>query len=422
MIGDATHEILTAIAKLAVPGSRRQAAKELARVLGAEDLIVFVRDTEVGRLLPASGFPQTLPNARAWRDLLESAIRQGSASGEIKSDSPEALRVSAFATTESSVVALLGPSDASGPETLLLLLPLLETAFRNESTARVATAQASLARASAAQATTLAEKLDLARNELRRALDVAEEATRSRDLFLATISHELRTPLTSILGWLQLLRIQGTTAPDLQEALETIEQNAKAQSRLVEDILDHSRITTGNLRLEIESLDLRNPVREALEIVRPAAKAKQIELSLVPGEKPVLVSGDADRLRQVAWNLFSNAVKFTPSGGSVSATVEAHDGDAEIVVSDTGQGIETSFLPFVFDRFTQGDPSSTRTHAGLGLGLSIVRLLVELHGGSVNVTSKGSGRGTQMVVRLPLLKEETSSPAPVEPQGIKTTA
>jgi len=372
-------------------------------LLGAEDLIVFVRDAEVSRMLPAPGFPQTLPSSRLWRELLDSAVKDGSSTREIPWPGADVRTVRAFASSETAAVAVLEPPDELDVEALVTLLPLLESAYRGEFVARVATAQSLLARTAAAQATALAEKLDLTRKDLRQALDVAEEATRARDLFLATISHELRTPLTSILGWLQLLRIQDRTEADLRDALDTIELNAKAQSRLIEDILDHSRITTGKLSLDVQSLDLNDPVREAFDIVRPAAKAKQIVLRLNPSEKPVLVSGDPDRLQQISWNLLSNAVKFTPAGGSVEATVETRDGAAELLVADTGQGIEPAYLPLVFDRFSQGDATSTRVHGGLGLGLSIVRLLVELHGGSVSVVSDGRERGAKFTVRLPLL-------------------
>jgi CheY-like chemotaxis protein len=231
---------------------------------------------------------------------------------------------------------------------------------------------------------------------------VAETATRARDEFLATVSHELRTPLTSIIGWLQLLR--GETQPDiLSEALETIERNARAQSRLIEDILDFSRINAGKLRLDVRPLDLLDVVGSAVEVVRPGADAKGVKVDVVLDPSAGFISGDPDRLQQVIWNLLSNAVKFTPRGGRVQVRLERVGSHVEVTVSDTGAGISPEFLPFVFDRFSQAESGSTRAHGGLGLGLGIVKNLVELHGGTVQALSPGAGKGATFAVRLPVM-------------------
>ncbi|MBV9957053.1 MAG: PAS domain S-box protein, partial [Acidobacteria bacterium] len=211
----------------------------------------------------------------------------------------------------------------------------------------------------------------------------AEEANRLKDEFLATISHELRTPLTAILGWATMMRSNSLDAESLARALETIERNAKNQKQIIEDLLDVSRIITGKLRLEIKAVELASLIESIVESLRPAAAAKGVRLHKVLDAGCEPVAGDAARLQQVIWNLLSNAIKFTPGGGEVQISLTRAGSNVELKVSDTGQGISGEFLPFVFDRFRQADSSTTRMHGGLGLGLAIVRHLVELHGGTV---------------------------------------
>ena len=230
----------------------------------------------------------------------------------------------------------------------------------------------------------------------------AEEANRMKDEFLATLSHELRTPLNAILGWVQVLRTGKLDAAAGSRALETIERNSRAQAQLIADLLDVSRIITGKLRLELQPVELSRIIEAALEGVRPAADAKAIDLavSLAPLESPVL--GDGDRLQQVIWNLLSNAIKFTPRSGRVEVRLMESRLNAVIEVRDSGIGIRPDFLPYVFDRFRQAESTLTRSHGGLGLGLSIVRHLLELHGGTVEVESEGEGEGATFRVSLPL--------------------
>jgi PAS domain S-box-containing protein len=251
------------------------------------------------------------------------------------------------------------------------------------------------------------EDLRAARDAANAARTEAEEASRLKDEFLATVSHELRTPLNAILGWAQILRKAPREQEDLEQGILTIERNAKAQAQLVDDLLDVSRIVAGKLRLEFKPVDLPHVIDAAIEGVRPAANAKGVKISRVFDSHVGPVSGDADRLQQVVWNLLSNAVKFTPRGGNVQILLQPRDGNAEIAVSDTGRGISREFLPHVFDRFRQADASITRQFGGLGLGLGIVRHLVELHGGTVSAHSLGENKGATFVVTLPL--------APVEP-------
>ncbi|MCA1568342.1 MAG: PAS domain S-box protein [Acidobacteria bacterium] len=242
----------------------------------------------------------------------------------------------------------------------------------------------------------------------------AEEANRLKDEFLATLSHELRTPLTSILGWARLLQTNNFDEAAMRRALETIERNARAQNQLVDDLLDTSRIITGKLRLDVRSVDLADVVTAATDSVRPAAEAKEIRLQTLLDPQAGPVSGDPDRLQQVVWNLVSNAIKFTPKRGRVQVRLERVNSHIEITVADTGMGIAPEFLPHVFDRFRQADQATTRAHGGLGLGLAIVRQLVELHGGTVSAHSDGKGQGTTFTINLPLLpvRQEPASDLP----------
>lgn len=229
----------------------------------------------------------------------------------------------------------------------------------------------------------------------------AEQANRLKDEFIATVSHELRTPLSAMLGWATLLRNGSLPTERVDRALETIERNARAQGQLIEDLLDVSRIMAGKLTLAVESVEVRSVVEQALESVRPAADAKGVRLQSTL-DSSVRVMGDPQRVQQVVWNLVSNAVKFTPRGGRVQVTLVRDHSAAEITVADTGQGIAADFLPHVFERFRQEEGGSTRRAGGLGLGLSIVRHLVELHGGVVSAESEGLGKGSTFRVRLPI--------------------
>lgn len=236
----------------------------------------------------------------------------------------------------------------------------------------------------------------LARNE-------AERANRLKDEFLATISHELRNPLNAILGWAHMMRLGKLNQANMERAVETIYRNAKSQSQLVADLLDVSRIISGKLRLDVRTVDLISIVNAALDSIRPAADAKTIRLQTMLDPAAGPISGDADRLQQIVWNLLTNAVKFTPKGGKIQVKVQRVNSHVEIVVSDSGVGISKEFLPYVFDRFRQADASITRTQGGLGLGLSIVHQLVDLHGGTVAVQSEGEGKGATFTVTLPFI-------------------
>jgi PAS domain S-box-containing protein len=239
----------------------------------------------------------------------------------------------------------------------------------------------------------------------------AEQASRLKDEFLATLSHELRSPLNAIVGWVHIARRHSGDNLELGRALDTIERNVRAQTQIVNDLLDMSRIMTGQVRLDLQTLDLRDAISNAIEAVRPAADAKRVRLEKSLTANIGWTKVDPARLQQVLWNLLANAVKFTPPGGRVRVALERANSHAEIVIQDSGVGIAPAFLPFVFERFRQADASTTRRHGGLGLGLSIVKSLTELHGGTVRAASAGEGQGSTFTVTLPIVPAQAEEAA-----------
>ena len=242
----------------------------------------------------------------------------------------------------------------------------------------------------------------IARDELRRARDSAEAASRAKDVFLGTVSHELRSPLSPILIWSEMMRRGQLDASAMARAVASIERNARAQAQLVNDLLDVSRSIAGTLQLELGAVDLSTTIQAAADSLRPAADGKGVALEVAAVAEPLIVQGDSARLEQVVWNLLSNAIKFTAQGGHARVGLRRLDGCAEIAVSDSGEGISPQFLPHVFETFQQADRGPSRPRGGLGLGLAIVRHLVELHGGTVRVDSPGEGKGTVFTIGLPL--------------------
>ncbi|MBA2703567.1 MAG: MEDS domain-containing protein [Blastocatellia bacterium] len=243
-------------------------------------------------------------------------------------------------------------------------------------------------------------RLALVREQMARS--EAQVANRMKDEFLATVSHELRTPLNAIIGWSHLLRSGRLDEATVAKAVETIDRNAKSQAQLIEDILDVSRMITGKLKLNNEPVDLAAVINAAIDSVQLAADGKEIQVAVTLDPSARHTIGDANRLQQVVWNLLANAIKFTPANGRIEVKVERAGRNAQLCVSDTGQGISPEFLPFIFDRFRQADGTNTRQHGGLGLGLSIVRQLVELHGGTIKAESRGNGKGAAFIIKLPL--------------------
>ena len=246
------------------------------------------------------------------------------------------------------------------------------------------------------------ERLQLLDRE-RQARLQAERANRLKDEFLATLSHELRTPLNAVLGWSKILRLAKLEGEELKQGLDTIERNARVQAQIIDDLLDMSRIISGKVRLDVQRVDLPAVLNESIETLRATAEAKGVRLQAVVDPFAGPISGDPSRLQQIFWNLLNNAIKFTPKGGKVRVVLERVNSHVEVSVIDTGEGIAPEFLPYIFDRFQQGDASTTRRHGGLGLGLAIVKQLVGLHGGDVSAKSGGIGQGAAFIVQLPLI-------------------
>ena len=236
----------------------------------------------------------------------------------------------------------------------------------------------------------------------------AEEALRQKDEFLATLSHEIRTPLNAVIGWVRILRSRPVDAAMLENALRVIERNATAQSRLIEDMLDMARIVSGKLRLEMAPVDLVAATAAAIDVLTPAAAAKGVTIKASLSPRPRAIIADADRVQQIAWNLLSNAVKFTPPDGLVEVEIPDEPGPVRLTVRDNGQGIAPEFLPHVFERFRQANASTSRSEGGLGLGLALVRQLIELHGGRISAESAGLGRGAQFTVTFPQPKDDAA--------------
>lgn len=255
------------------------------------------------------------------------------------------------------------------------------------------------------------QKKDIERNEL---LQKSLESNRIKDEFLATVSHELRTPLNAMLGWMQIIRTTDMDQATVQRALASIERNAQSQARVVEDLIELSRVVTGKLQLRTKPMDLRAVVEAALDVVRAAAAAKGVTLQSTLPPTATIISGDRDRLQQVIWNLLSNAVKFTEPGGTVGVALESDSRTCSIIVTDTGIGISPEFLPYIFERFRQADQSTTREHGGLGLGLAIAKEITELHGGVLRAASAGRGRGTRFTLTLPRLAGSEAPAVQVE--------
>jgi signal transduction histidine kinase len=242
------------------------------------------------------------------------------------------------------------------------------------------------------------------------------EANRAKDVFLATLSHELRTPLTPVVGWIKLLRSGNLDGKSVAQALDAIERNAWLQARLIDDLLDTSRIATGKLQFEPRPIDLNFAVKVALDTVRALAASRNIELSVTLSPETLVVMGEPVRLQQIAWNLLSNAIKFTEPLGKVTVHTEAENNEAHLVVTDTGIGIEPEFLPHVFDRFRQADGSTSRRHGGLGLGLAIGDALAKMHGGRLEAQSEGPGKGSTFMFRIGLVGTENVSAEEIEPR------
>ena len=358
------------------PTRRAEAATRLASLIGADFVVLFGKDADSGSLVPMTPFDVQSPSASQWVDAA-AAARVEPAAVVLPDRGGSPVRVLMQQAEDGSVLAAAGGEPRRRRMNLAVrALPLMSKIVR-------------------------AERVEALKARSRQAEARAAEANRFKDEFLATLSHELRTPLNAMIGWIHMLRLYREDAGLRERALDVIERNARAQTQIVADLLDVSRIITGKLRLRMCRVDLSDVVRAGCESLQPSMVARNLRLTIEPTPMPCVVYGDPDRLQQVVWNLLSNAAKFTGHGGRIEVRMGASDATAWISVTDTGVGIHPEFVPYVFDRFRQEDSTMTRAYGGLGLGLAIVRHLIELHGGSVEAASEGEGRGATFIVRLP---------------------
>jgi len=417
--------LLAAVAALADPAGRPAAARALAAAVGAADLIVLLRDAEVDLMLPAPGFPQTLPDARGWRAFAAACVARGSAAAWLRppgrGDDPVAVR--GVAGADGSVLALIGgdPSPAAAADAALLL-PIVAAALRGELVAQTAAGQSAVAREAAGRANLLAATLDESRRNLQAALAEARSAGAAKDRFLAVLSHELRTPLTPVLLAATLLESDPRLAPELLADVQAIRRNAELEARLIDDLLDLTRVAHGKVQLHPQPVDAHRLLGQTLDMYRAEAHQKRLRLRYEPAAENDRLTADPARLQQVFWNLIRNAVKFTPDGGEIVVrTAGGAAGPLIVEVTDTGIGIAPDKVGAIFAAFEQGEPDVARRFGGLGLGLSISRSLVAMHGGRIAASSPGAGRGATFTVTLPTAAAAATAPAAGEPARAAAT-
>ena len=379
------------LAAFSSPNRRGEAATRLASLIGSDRVVLFTRDAGSQSLVPITPFDQTSAGAADW--LRATAAARAELGPSILLPHPDTGRpvpVLLQQADDGSVLAAIGGKPRIARlQWAVRALPIMSNMVR-------------------------AQRVEALVQQSREAEVRAAEASRLKDEFLATLSHELRTPLNAMIGWIQMLRLHQDDLALRERALEVIERNARTQTQIVADLLDVSRIITGRLRLHLSRVDLAAVVHAGCESLRPSIAARNLLLTIDATPPVCIVHGDADRLQQVVWNLVSNAAKFTAPGGRIDVRVGLTGSLAWISVSDTGMGIHPEFVPYVFDRFRQEDSTITRAYGGLGLGLAIVRHLVELHGGSVEASSPGEGRGSTFTVRIPCPPLEQARRTPVE--------
>lgn len=404
------REILRFAFQLAHPKCRREAAQKLAVCLGGDELFIFVRDEELDTFLPARGLPQTIPGGSGWADLLLRCRMPGEHRGVVAyPDKSSSRPARALATADGIAVAILGEA-ARLPPVEALCLPLLASMMRAEFAAEAAAGRERAAREEARQAATVTSVLDATRAELERSLGVTRHllaelkaADHAKDEFLAMLAHELRNPLAPLVSTLDLLRHQGPSAPAFGRHLDVLDRQVRHLKRLVEDLLDVSRISRGLIVLQREPIEVRGLLLQAVDGLRPLLESERHSLSLSLSEKPLYVLADAVRLSQVFANLLTNAVKYTDPGGRIEVSLRRAGDRVEICVRDNGIGIEPDMLPRIFDLFTQAPRALDRSKGGLGIGLTLVKRLVALHHGSITVRSEGVGKGSDFTVDLPLV-------------------
>jgi signal transduction histidine kinase len=411
-------ELVSIFIRLQAPDTRLAATGELARYAGVAQVLVFGKDREIGLFLPAPGLPQTLREGRRWQDFLRRCAENGRAQSSLPSASASA-DLPAWGQCDldaSAIMVFLGAQPGAGQGAAIdALLPLLGAKLAGERAELAAAGLAAAARDSHRRASELNAALDVSRRELETAYQRAEhelvsrreaearlrDADRRKDEFLAMLAHELRNPLAPIGMAAHILRLEAVTPARLQHTCEIIDRQISHMTSLLDDLLDVSRVTGGLVALVQELHDMGAIVRDAVEQARPLIDARRHRLTLALPPGRAQVCGDSTRLVQIVTNLLNNASKYTPEGGTIALELTQDAAMVQIRVRDDGIGIDAALLPHVFDLFIQGERSAHRTQGGLGLGLALVKSLVERHGGSVSAASAGHGAGSEFIIRLP---------------------
>ena len=404
-LADGRAQFLSLLAGLTDPSRRNESARALAARAGAEDLLLFVKDDEVDALLPAPGFPQTLPGAASWRQFLDGVIRRSPHAGKVgfRDEAADREAVGLLAPDGSVVVFVGGKLDLVMAMEISLLLPILAATFRCERVALTAEGQAAVARALAGQSKLLATSLENARRALRQALSEAEAANTAKDRFLAVLSHELRTPLAPVLTAASAMLDDPALSPETRTTLAMIQRNVELEARLIDDLLDLTRLVKGEVPLNLDTIDAHASLHQTVAICRTDIYAKKLDLSLALEAREHHIRADPARLQQIFWNLVKNAVKFTPQGGRLTVRSRNEDGWLRVEIEDSGIGIEPHSLDTIFNAFEQADEAVTQRFGGLGLGLAIAKALVQAHGGQITAVSRGRGKGAIFTISLPIV-------------------
>ena len=400
MAAAAIHPLVTA---LATASRRSEAAAALAVALGCDGLVLFVRDATLGVLLPAPGMPKTFPGGPQWRAFLATCARPGRHHAVV--DLPVGSARPATALSHEAVVVVLlgGEPQEAGLEVLRLEMPLLDALLRTEQALKIGSSDAAEARDAASRAHTLARALDASRAASAELNQQLRREHARKDEFLAMLAHELRNPLSPLVNSIEILRRVELSAPLAKRQIDVMSRQLGQLTHMVDDLLDVSRVSRGLIELRREPLLLAEVLDVAVEAVRPALESRRHRLQKRGMDAPLYVNGDRVRLTQVFANLLQNAVKYTDPGGTVSLMVTPDGARVSVVVRDTGVGIPPEMLPRVFELFTQVPVALDRSQGGLGIGLTLVKTLVELHGGHVSAHSVGLGQGSTFTVSLPLV-------------------
>jgi signal transduction histidine kinase/ActR/RegA family two-component response regulator len=405
--------MIAALARLALAGERRERARELARQLGAEELLILIRDEELGVWLPAPGFPQTLPDGLRWARFFAELTDDPflpPRTAELPYPGLGIRKVEAHLAADGAVLALLGGTPRQlRVQEILAGLPLLTKVLAAEHAVQSGAASAELSRVAAERAESLAAALAKAQRELQGALREVRAAERRKDEFLAMLAHELRNPLAPLLTTLELMKVRRDPEPRM---LEVAIRQALRLSRLVDDLLDVSRVTQGKISLQQAPVELGELVREAVEQVEVKTRTRDQTISLALPDEPVWMRGDRERLHQVLANVLGNATKFTPKGGAIGVSLSAASDRLHLKIRDTGKGIPAELLPSIFEVFAQGPVTLDRTETGLGIGLALVKSLTELHGGCVTARSEGPGLGSEFTLSFPRIEAPAASESP----------